>query len=539
MSCLIFSLLLAATPPPLPPPPAHDRAVAAVAEMRADNDALRHELATLRAPRQASAVVGEAVHVAYPGLDDVAEAEHLDPVWDFGDGTAARPGFNAAHVYDAPGVYGLTLDGEPFATVAVRADDRPVREVADLATLAAEAIKGGVVRLPPGRIVVTRPVRCGAGLVLLGADDGTSSLRAVGGIGAILAPSGPLTVRGVAFDADFPDDGTKGPTDAVFVTPQSDLGDLTLIDCWFGNLNNVVVLPSGGRLRRVLVERCVAPLPGGIRSYFVGLFGRAEDVAVYDSLVANSTGEHCVRLSGEDGPDGGTFRAAVVGNTLTNLDRRDEGVSFDTAKGTIVMQKGAHGYAAYNALRGASGAGPLSGPDGARDPAGRWRFAVWRHNAVAGAWQADHGLEHARFEFNAIGGTLNTMILEVKGRDPERFGGREVLDLLVRHNALRTAYAAGNTVQIWSSRGVRLVGNTLDAGPLDNPHGGAIPLLVFPTGLPDGFESEANAYALPAAGRWPPGSPHAALAGDQNEPSSYLTADQWHALPQTKGDDFE
>ena len=517
----------------------------AVEQVERENVDLRARLAAVqhgRPVREVAATVGHAVHVAVPDLDQIAEAEHLDPTWDFGDGSPRRPGFNAAHAYAAPGVYDLTLDGGPFARVTVVADPRPVTLVRTAAELAAAASRGGVVRLADGvtfdvaePIVLTRPT------TILGGRG--SVVRAVRGAAGVfhLENARGVSIRGVAFDSDLPRDGRKGGPKAVLAR---DAQDVTILDCSMGHLDDFVTVPNGCRLARLLVRGCRSEDVGGLRSYFLALFGRSEDVAVYDNVVANSTSEHCVRLSGEPGPGGGTFRAAVVGNRLSNLDRRAPeagGVAWDTAKGAIVMQKGTHGYAADNDLAGANGAGPLPDADGIPDRASRWRFAVWRGNRIAGHWQADHGLEHARFEGNVVegpGDPGNETVLSVKGRS-EAHGGRAVEDLLVRGNTLRTPFSAGKAVRVWGSRGVVLEGNRLEAGGRPHPIYGSMPLLALPDGLPPGFASRGNVYALPPRGGWPGGGPYGALTGDQNDETSYLTPAAWRALPNTREDRFE
>ena len=517
----------------------------AVDSVERENADLRARLAALqneRPVRELAATVGHAVHVAVPDLEQIAEAEHLDPLWDFGDGGPPRPGFNAAHAYAAPGVYDLTLDDRPFARVTVVADPRPATLVRDAAELAAAAARGGVVRLADGvtfdvaePIVLTRPT------TILGGQG--SLVRAVRGTAGVfhLEDARGVSIRGVAFDSDLPRDGRKGGPKAVLVRSAE---DVTLIDCTTGHLDDFVTVPNGCRLTRLLVQGCRSPDVGGLRSYFVALFGRSEDVALYDNLVANSTSEHCMRLSGEPGPTGGTFRVAVVGNRLSNLDRRAPeagGVAWDVAKGTLVLRKGAWGYAADNDLTGPASAGPLGEGDGRGDAGARFRFAVWRGNRQAGLWKADHGLEHARFEANVVRGPAlagNETLFEVKAGG-EAYGGRDVLDLTVRGNAWATPFAAGKVVRVWGSREVSLLDNRLVAGDRANPDHPAMPLLAFPDGLPRGFVSRGNRWALPPAGGWPGGGPFGALVGDQNQESSYLTPAAWRALPNTREDHFE
>jgi hypothetical protein len=482
------------------------------------------------------------IHVVLLGLAELYSPRDLDPLWDFGDDTGphhphrSRPGFNAAHRYAEPGTYTVTLDGEPYASVVVRPDPRQAVAVVDERSLRRVLTAGGIAELPAGEIVVHSPIAVGSGAVLLGHADG-STLRAAANTSAILTLGesvqvNNVTVRDVTFDGSAPPGGGRGGADALRL---ANAADVAVIGCRAVGVSSFVVANFGAEVDRLLVQDCVASGEEDVRAYFVGLFGRASDVAIYGNVVANSTTEHCVRLAGDRRPEAGTVRVAVVGNSLTNLDRREEGVAWDTAKGTLVMQHGAFGYAANNTLTGPSGAGPLGGADGEQVPEARWRHAVWVGNTMAGRWQADHGLEHARFEANTVVGPDtpgNMTVLEIKSSRERR-----VIDLTLRGNMLSTPFRSGKAILVWPSDDVRFEANVLRAGEAEYPHG-SVPLLSFPQGLPDGFASIGNAWPLPPAG-WPAGGPHAALVGDQNQESNYLSPAEWAALPQTKEDRFD
>jgi hypothetical protein len=440
----------------------------------------------------------------------------------------SRHGYNAAFMFAQAGRYRVNAGGETGYIIDVSPDTREyIRPTSEAELRRAVTVPNARILLPPGRTKLRSPLVVEQPVTIEGQYDGSSVLVAEGRNSHIVVRGGAsLHVRRVCFDSHFPEDSDKDGPQAIELVHAY---DVSLVNCTALRVGSFVSANFGARVERLLVENCSSPNVDGLRNYFVGLFGTSYEVAIYDNRVENSVHEHVVRLSGDRKETSGTFFAAVQDNVFSNLDRRSEGFRHDTAKGTVVLQKGGKGVVTDNVLEGAAGAGPLGGRDGLVDTWARWDGAYWAGNKITGHWQADHGLLNCVFEQNTVIGTAaSPLIFQVKGGGGSDYDHRSVSGLEVRGNAFRPYFNAGKAIQVWRSDDVVLSGNSLAPGKVEYPHGG-IPFLDFPEGLPPGFKSFSNEWTCPAPG-WPAGK-HVALVGDQNFESSYFTLDEWNGLP--------
>jgi PKD repeat protein len=165
--------------------------------------------------------------------------------------------------------------------------------------------------------------------------------------------------------------------------------NITVRNCTFLNVDNAV--NANGSPIGLLVEDCKAPLKTGLRAYFVWTQG--SDFVCIGNTAANSTREHIVRLSGVD-------RALIVNNDFTNLDRRPED-KYDTSKGTIEMHNGSYAYIAHNTVAGGTiRVGPLGLHE---DASTATDWAVVDGNRVTGTYIVAYpGAHHVMIRNNII-----------------------------------------------------------------------------------------------------------------------------------------
>ena len=522
---------------------AYDRAFAALQDLRRENDELRGRLAAAE-PGQVEAVrlrAGEALHVDVP-TDLLGDDAHLrEFAWDFGDAGSpynALRGFNAAHLYDRPGAFDVTLNGRPFRRVIVVADERPIRVARDAAELAALLRQGGRVRLAAGTIALDRTVEIAPGAVLEGDAKG-STLRWTGQKHGVMLslPRGGASVRGVTFDSVFPESAGRDAPTAVRPAGKN----VAVVGCTFLNVDTG--LNGNARPDGVLVQDCAAPLPGGLRGYLAWCEGRRW--TFLGNVVANSTREHALRLSASESRAPSCRLVLLAGNDLSNLDRRDEGDEFDTAKSALNVQAAEYVWAEGNTLTATAEAGPLGEGDGLNDPRRRTRFVAWRNNVHRGPVRLKHGLENFLMadslvlldaESSANGGAAITV--EGRGHDPKY--DRDTGPITLRGNAVSVPHLGGRVLWVRGDvRGPMLIEANAFVTGADKSAGEAkhkSPPLVFESGL-DAARCVSRDNALPTSldSGWPEASA-VARAGGQNDESAYLTLAEWSALPGVSGD---
>lgn len=507
--------------------------------MHEENLALRARLAALEQEKLEEIRVraGEAIHLRADEFAPLEAGAHLaDYRWSFGDEEAAYNalgGFNAAHLYDRPGTYTISLNDNPVRRVVVIADARPMRKVVDEAGLAAALRAGGaIVQLPPGAISVRQTLSVAAGTLLVG-DAAGSTLAWHGKPGGLMldAPAGRVTIRNVTFDSPAADALEK--TACVVIQPGG--SDIALVGCTFLSVNDAI--NGNRRPRRVLMQDCRAPLETGIRSYLAWVEG--EQWVFLGNIAANSTREHIVRCSASGPGAPGSRFILLAYNDFNNLDRRaaaDRPDKADIAKSCLIFQAGEYGWAEHNLFRGISGVGPLGGADGAREPERRFGYAVFRDNRHMDTLHLDDGAEHVlvancRFELPRSGGD-GIASVQIEGFDAAL--GRGVIDVTLRDSIWTSPFK--NACQLWVqgpvAQRLELAGNTFVSGR-ESYRWGAMPIIIE-GGWQEGYRSTANELPAPPGG-WPNKQAFARF-GHQNDVSGYVTLEQWRALPGVAND---
>lgn len=425
--------------------------------------------------------------------------------WDFGDDGAdfdRLVGFNAGHVYDAPGAYTVTLtvtdetgaaaaatlavtvlpDDRPRVHVAADGDDgadgaTPATAVRTLARAAQLTTDGTVVLLRRGDVfdtassvtITDSDVRWGAW-----GEGPRPVLRWTGGTGyaGIIELYGndtaDVTIEDLVFDSIHAPGAAFNVVNGVY----PDGWNVTVRRCHFRNVSYAVNAnrsPSG-----LLTQDNTAEVLG---AYFV--WGQGTDHVHLGNVVDGSLLQHDMRFNAE--------RVLVAGNTLTN-----------TIKSTVWFQTGAWAYLHGNTLlEGPAQVGPIPqvGP-----AAARWEWAVFEANHVVhDGLRVFHGAEHVALRNNVVQRTNDTAI-EVMGWD-ETFQ-RTAADVRVLHNTGVNEGPSGRFLHVGADTvGLRVANNLYCAPALATGSGPVANVYMLDDAL-GSAEFTGNLWQVPAVTGW-------------------------------------
>lgn len=334
----------------------------------------------------ADLVVGGTVHVQ--GLESDLNGGAVIQgrfEWDFGDPSGRYnklSGFNAAHVYDRPGVYTIKLTvtnergssavstvqvnvaAETRAAIHVDSDkgnddndgstpEKAVRSAEKAFELAGDDTR--VLFKRGQRFVIETTLIIKEDRVLVGAygRGDLPELYRVEGVGDGVFRTTPeaedVTIEDLRIDSEYKANASgaipKIPVTAVYAGGTN----ITVRDLEFGDIGNGVNAnqhPTG-----LLVQDTEVTTPYGMRSYHV--WGQGTDLVILGNVSVNSTREHSLRTSGVE-------RILVAYNSFGQLDRSelDKG---DIQKGSIEIHRGLYAYITDNSVYG----GPIrTGPRG-------------------------------------------------------------------------------------------------------------------------------------------------------------------------------
>ncbi len=294
--------------------------------------------------------------------------------WDFGDPTAqynTLVGWDAAHAYDTPGTYTITLTLTNELGKTSTLSTQITVEALTHKTIYVDSVLGNdnndgaspttaiktwvkAVTLVKSNTDVlfrageTFPVDRGMALnyqnVVIG-SYGTGNdpilLRGPGygsSMVSMFNDCSNITVQNLTFDSIWKPVGVHAPkvgADAIFPAGQ----DISIRGCTFLNLD--VAVDEDRNPQGTLVQNCLAPLATGLRGVFI--WGQGTDQVYLGNYVANSTREHIIRTVW-------VVRELIAFNNLTNLDRSKLGDLADYNKGTIDVHRGSYAYVASNYL---------------------------------------------------------------------------------------------------------------------------------------------------------------------------------------------
>jgi PKD repeat protein len=436
--------------------------------------------------------------------------------WAFGD-EAGRynqlVGFNAAHVYDEPGQYTVTLritnecgrQAEVTAPITVFSDTRPRLYVAANGNdnhdgqTPATAIRtfGRAMQLLDDEMVVLLrrgdrfPVAASPPSIArrnwaLGAwgEGDRPELCWIGGVegGAILPLSADdcagALIEDVHFNSKYADYPGRDICTAIFVGGQN----ITVRRCTFGHVTDA--LNCNRKPRGVLSCDNVAT---GLHAYY--LWGEGEDHTHVGNFVAGSTHEHNIRF-------GGIHRVLIADNELTNSPKR-----------CLWAMLGEYAWIAGNTLRhGRLTIGPDHTDEGGA-PSDRFRFCVAERNVIdkigfpeTAAVEVEHGAEHVILRNNVISIAGNS-IIAVRGYSETK--QRTTVDLRIFNNTGICPGTCGRFVHCGTDTESLQIANNLFVAPelITGDYQKAI-LFILDEDLSSFVQIGHNLWPIPAGCDW-------------------------------------
>ena len=474
--------------------------------------------------------------------------------WDFGDPRGkhnnALTGFNAAHFYEFPGEYTITLKvTDEAGTIKSKSAHivlSPDRRNAIYVSPGGSDLNMGTSPESPlhslGKAFSILPDNC---LILLKAGnsyDAESTLKInhsdviIGRYGdgpnpvvVLLKQDGPkaghgfisidtkcngVTIEHLTFDSPYAvaenAEAPKIGVEAIVARGRN----ITVRGCTFLNVDNAV--NANGSPIGLLVEDCKAPLKTGLRAYFVWTQG--SDFVCIGNSAANSTREHIVRLSGVQ-------RALIADNDFTNLDRRPAD-KYDTSKGCIEMHTGAYAYIAHNTIAdGTIRVGPLGLKE---DPSTATDWAVIEDNHLTGTYIVAYpGSHHVMIRNNTI---RNDVMQSIQMLAPDG-DGRTNGDIHILNNTGIDNGQSGAFLKVWGHvDGIEMRNNQFIAPGLKVGTNGAAAVNVAQDDLSSFNEISGNVWPMFGGG----GKNAEFILNNRT-----IGQSDWMAKPQVKQDSFE
>jgi hypothetical protein len=509
---------------------------------------------TVSGPRQAGMVVAVDATASTVGTGEYITTNYA---WNFGDaGTEYNQltGFNAAHVYDKPGTYTITLTvtneaglvsttseqvtiaassrNQIFVDSVNGSDSNAGTQNAPLQSLAAAFAKLGnnsELLLKGGETFYSNaPLSTAFTNVLIG-RYGTGAnptiMRTLGnGLGTILTygNTNGLTIQDITFDTPFAVGSdaaaNKIGIGGIYLGGQN----IAIRDCTFLNIDDAINengLPTG-----VLIQDNSAPLATGIRSYMV--WGQGAQLTILGNYAANSTREHITRLHAVD-------EVNMQNNNFTNLSRA--GVdSYDTSKGCIELQTGTFDWIVNNTVTdGDIRTGPL-GLWGEAATTNNTNCVIEDNNLTDTMIFVQTGTHHDLIANNVINNTTG-LCIDVNGIDSQ---GRESMDINIVNNTGITSGTSGNFIAVYGVvNGIVLNNNLWVAPNIQVGSYGTAPVYVPNNNMSDFTQINNNIWPLPSnlTGYVAGGINY---IGTSPLGNGYMTPAQWNAQSNVGGDQF-
>lgn len=504
---------------------------------------------------------GHAVHVdaltSQLGVGDWHESKFT---WDFGDAGSRYnklKGFNAAHTYDQPGTYKITLT---VTNKAGKTDKAQItvnitpasRKVIYVASNGSDSNTG---------LSVNSPVKTFAKAASL-AGSNTEILFRRGDtfeVGSTMWLNGSNIVVGAYGIGDRPTLLWTGPRNTgVFFRSKSTASNITVQDLSLDSIFNKDTNDSGTPLgfqpagtnftvRRVevlnlqfganlnqrprgfLFQENEAPLLTGLRKYFV--WSEGENIVIIGNKAVNSTREHIVRANY-------THKILVMDNDFANIERRSSGADqYDIRKTALNVQSGTFAYLADNKLNGPFQIGPLGKADGLRHPEFRFKYAILEGNSVQNDMiEVNHGGEHITLRDNVIRANGFTAI-NVDGFDSTY--NRGVIDLIIQNNTGINISTGGRMISVNGKvAGIQVLNNLYYAPNMTIGSGSAAGIRVVDANLDSFTRIDGNLWSIGGKTASWVGEDAKNYIGTGYTNIGFQTALEWNAYQQVGTDYF-
>lgn len=482
--------------------------------------------------------------------------------WDFGDPDGEYNklvGFNAAHTYQEPGTYKLTLRvinekrgaSEQTINITVLPAARRVIYVSasgsdsNDGSSTSKTIKtwARAVQLVAGQSDVEILFRRGDTYSAQNTLSITRNNVRLGAWGSGADPVIRWSGQRNGASMIFVGDGVIGSQiddltfDTIWSGPTGDRTGLpfavklngygnSVRGCTFLNVNYAVQtngLPTG-----VLVQDCEAPSDYALRSYLV--WGEGSQFVLLGNTVKNSVVEHAVRIGG------------VEHLNISYGDYRNPKIyDFETPKTALNIQNANYVTIYGNRLQNEQQIGPLGGADGLNSKHWRLTNVVIESNLLDGGYlNVRHGTEDVMIKNNIFKMNDDAQII-LEGYNSEY--GRGVSDVKIINNTGINTGTRGRFLYVGGSvDGIDLVNNLYKADNLLVGSYGASAITVVETNLNSFRTISNNVWPVPTVSRWvelnAEGGTGIMILGSYNRISNYFNIDEWNALSKV-GTDYQ
>ncbi|HRK29451.1 MAG TPA: PKD domain-containing protein [Tepidisphaeraceae bacterium] len=325
-----------------------------------------------------------------------------------------------------------------------------------------------------------------------------------------------VVIQDITLDTVFTGDREKKNVPAA-VRPTG--VNLTLRRCVLLNVSdgiNANAAPTG-----VLMQDCIAPLATGLRSYLAWVEG--SDQAYLGNVAVNSTREAVLRMS-----NGGASRVLIAHNDLTNLDRTSVD-RIDTAKNALTVHFGSHIYIRGNSLRGGpTMIGPLGERDGLKQNASKLQWVVFEQNLVSQAGlRVNHGMQKLMIRHNRFRSD-DSWAINVEGFNREY--NRRSSDVMIVNNTAVNRGSKGNFLRVGGGvSGLHVVRNVYVAPQL--APGSDLTAIVYVG------QKDAHGISSMTENIWPAAKPKPFAAGGAfyvwptwSDARGYIDLAKWNRL---------
>jgi hypothetical protein len=474
--------------------------------------------------------------------------------WDFGDvGSKYNQlvGFNAAHVYDTPGDYTITLTvtndagGQASVTqqVTIAAstrtqifvdpingnDSNPGTQSAPIKTLdqgvSMLTNNTELLLLAGQKYDVTQSEHITKSNVLIGrwgtgADPILNRIQG-GGVSTFwLGYMDGVTIQNITFDSPYAVTGNAAPNigvSAIFAGGKN----VTVRNCTFLNVDDAInesSSPTG-----VLIQDNTSPLATGLRGYFVWTVGSEQ--TIIGNYAANSTRQHIVRMVDAD-------TVTVEYNDFTNLDRSAVDHD-DIPKGCIEVHRAANIYISQNHVSvGDIRTGPL-GLWGESTTTSTDNVVVEDNQLTDTMMFVQSGSHHIMMRDNVITRADNGPAFSVNSGN-----GYQSEDLTILNNTVVETGQAGHFLTLGGHIDGIVMDNNVYIAP--NMMGGlcsTAPVYVTDSDLSSFTDISNNVWTNPT--KMAAGVTGINFIGKTLATGSYVSPSAWNAYTQVHNDTFE